>query len=75
MSRRRKTTFVMIDEVKEIVDADGNRHLVKKILGNDAEGNLIVEDALGRIITIRMKKPSQIQQQPQSPRGNVVILT
>jgi len=53
---RKRPKYVIVDETKEIVDVDGNRHLVRKILGSDNEGNLIVEDALGRIITIKMKK-------------------
>jgi hypothetical protein len=54
---RKRPKYIIVDETKEIIDVDGNRHLVRKILGSDNEGNLIVEDVLGRIITIKMKTP------------------
>ena len=60
MSRgRRRKKIVLVDEVKEITDAEGRRHLIKKILSVDAEGNIIAEDSLGRIVSIRVKKPAQ----------------
>ena len=63
--RKRPKKYVIVDETREIVDVDGNRHLVRKILGSDNEGNLIVEDVLGRIITIRLKKSIQTQSKAQ----------
>jgi len=62
---RKRPKYVIVDETREIIDVDGNRHLIRKILGSDNEGNLIVEDALGRIITIKMKKPLQTQSKAQ----------
>jgi len=62
---RKRPKYVIVDETKEIVDVDGKRHLVRKILGSDNEGNLIVEDVLGRIITIKLKKPIQTQSKAQ----------
>jgi hypothetical protein len=62
---RKRPKYVIVDETKEIVDVDGKRHLVRKIIGSDNEGNLIVEDVLGRIITIKLKKPIQTQSKAQ----------
>jgi hypothetical protein len=57
--RKRPKKYIVIDEVKEIYDIEGNKHLVRRILSSDVAGNLIVEDVHGRIISIKVSPTEQ----------------
>jgi hypothetical protein len=65
MSRRRPKKYIVIDEVKEIYDIDGNRYLVRRILSSDGVGNLVVEDLHGRIISIKVSPAEQKKEDKQ----------
>lgn len=79
MTRRRKGAIVSVDEVKEITDADGRTHLVRRILGMDNLGNIIAEDATGRIITIKAARdPARAERREegadQRGRGQMIAI-
>ena len=65
MSRRRPKKYLVVDEVKEIYDIEGNRYLVRRILSSDGVGNLIVEDVYGRIISIKVSPTEQKKEDKQ----------
>jgi hypothetical protein len=65
MSRRRPKKYLVVDEVKEIYDIEGNRYLVRRILSSDGVGNLIVEDVHGRIISIKVSPTEQKKEDKQ----------
>jgi len=64
MSRKKPKKYIVIDEVKEIYDIEGNRHLIRRILSSDG-GNLIVEDVHGRIISIKVSSAEQKKEDKQ----------
>ena len=63
--RKRPKKYVIVDEVKEIYDIDGNKHLIRRILSSDGAGNLIVEDLNGRIISIKVSPAEQKNEEKQ----------
>ena len=65
MSRKKPKKYIVIDEVKEIYDIEGNRHLIRRILSSDGVGNLIVEDVHGRIISIKVSPAEQKKEDKQ----------
>jgi len=62
---RKRPKYIVIDEVKEIYDIEGNRHLIRRILSSDSSGNLIVEDVNGRIIAIKVSPAEQKKEDKQ----------